>query len=67
MYLSPRFLALPVAALAVIVALSQAHSQNPRSAEAAPTVIRATNCATPAATFSPACTIAHNDGAAIVR
>jgi hypothetical protein len=51
----------------VIVALSQAHSQNPRSAEAAPTVIRATNCATPAATFSPACTIAHNDGAAIVR
>ena len=67
MYLSPKFFALPVAALAVIIALSQAHSQNPRSNEASVTVYRATNCAAPATTFNAACAIAHNDSATIVR
>ena len=66
MYLSPKFFALPVAALAVIIALSQAHSQNPRSTEVALTVHRATNCATPG-TFIAACAVAHNDSATIVR
>ena len=67
MYLSPKLFALPVAALAVIIALSQAHSQNPRSTEVALTVHRATNCATPTNTFNAACAIAHNDSATIVR
>ena len=67
MYLSPKFLALPIAALAVIFALSQAHSQNPRGTEATPTVYRAVNCAAPATTFNAACAIAHNDSATIMR
>ena len=67
MYLSPKFLVLPLGALAVIIALAQAHSQNPRLAEAAPTVHRATNCATPTNTFTAACAIAINDSATIMR
>ena len=67
MYLSPKFFALPLAALAVIIALSQAHSQNPRSTEVTLTVHRATNCATPTSTFNAACAIAHNDSATFVR
>ena len=68
MYLSPRFLALPMGALAVIIALSQVHGgQNSRSAEVVPTVHRATNCAAPTNTFTAACAIAHNDSATIMR
>ena len=67
MYLSPKFLALPIAAVAVIIALSQAHSHNPSSTEVTPTVHRAINCAAPATTFNAACAIAHNDSATIVR
>lgn len=68
MYLSPRFLALPAAALAVIIALSQAHSQaDTRGAEVAPTVFRVTNCAAPSNSFSTACAVAHISGAPLVR
>jgi hypothetical protein len=66
--LSPRFLALPVAALAVIFALSQAHSQSDaRSAEAGPSVIRVSNCAVPANTLTAACVVADKAGATLVR
>jgi hypothetical protein len=66
---TPRFLALPLAALAVIFALSQAHSPSDaaRSAEAGPAVLRVTNCALPANTLSVACAVADRAGAPIVR
>jgi hypothetical protein len=68
MYLSPRFLALPVAALAVIIALSQAHSQaGTRGAEAGPAVVRVINCAVPANTFVAACAVADTAGATLMR
>jgi hypothetical protein len=67
MYLSPKLLVLPLGALAVIIALGQAHSQNPRSAVAAPTVYRVTNCATPTNTITAACAIAVKDSATIMR
>jgi hypothetical protein len=64
--LSPRFLAMPAIALAVIVALSQAHSTAPGNADGATrTVYRAVNCATEAT--SPACAIAGNNPATLVR
>jgi hypothetical protein len=68
MKLTPRFLALPAAALAVIFALSQAHSQSDaRSAEAGPAVIRVTNCAAPANTLTAACVVADKAGASVLR
>ena len=64
--LSPRFLALPVIALAVIVALSQAHSGAPGNGDGATrTVYRAVNCAIE--TTNPACAIAGNSGTTFVR
>jgi len=66
--LSPRFLALPVAALAVIVALSQAHSNaGSRSAEIVPSVERVTNCATPSNTWMTGCAVATASGATVMR
>jgi len=65
MHLSPRFLALPIAALAVIVALSQAHSS--RSFEATPTVHRAINCAAPTSSSAAACSLAHSEGTSVMR
>jgi hypothetical protein len=65
--LSPRFLALPAIALAVIVALSQAHSGAPAS-DATPTVFRAVNCSLPVAAIdTAACAFAGNSGAVVVR
>ena len=64
--LSPRFLAMPVIALAVIVALSQAHS-GASGPETAPVVFRAVNCSLPSATLEAACTLAGQGGATIVR
>ena len=61
--LSPRFLAMPVIALAVIVALSQAHSGAPSNDGATRTVYRAVNCAVEAT--NPACAVAGT--ATIVR
>ena len=64
--LSPRVLALPAIALTVIVALSQAHS-GASTPEAAPSVLRAVNCAMPSVAFQPACGMAEGSGATIVR
>jgi hypothetical protein len=67
-HLSARFIALPAAALAVIVALSQAHSQSgTRSAEITPTVQRVTNCAAPTNTLTAACAVATTNGATVMR
>jgi hypothetical protein len=64
--LSLRFLAMPVIALAVIVALSQAHSGAPGNSEGATrTVYRAVNCAIEST--NPTCAIAGNNGATFVR
>ncbi len=62
--LTPRFLALPVIALTVIVALSQAHSGS-TSSDAAPSIVRAVNCSLPTATIEAACNVAG--GTAIIR
>jgi len=64
--LSPRFLALPAIALAVIVALSQAQSgASSHSTEiAAPTVHRAGTCAIPAQGFNAACAFADRGAGA---
>jgi hypothetical protein len=63
--LSPRFLALPLIALTVIVALSQAHSGAPASDAAVQIVQRAVNCTLPSA--HAVCAVADNAGATIVR
>ena len=62
--LTPRFLALPVIALTVIVALSQAHS-GPTASDATPSIVRAVNCALPTAAVEAACNVAG--GAAVIR
>ena len=64
--LSPRFLALPVIALTVIVALSQAHS-GASAPDVAPSVLRAVSCAMPSAAFEAACATAGTSGATIIR
>jgi hypothetical protein len=58
---SPRFLALPAIALAVIVALAQSASHSGKLDVAGPTVVRAVNCSAPGNAANPACTVAHND------
>lgn len=65
--LSPRFLALPVIALAVIVALAQSHggSKSTGTEVAAPSVHRAGNCTTPGKRTSAACAIATTDATVI--
>lgn len=60
--LTARFLAMPVIALTVIVALAQAHSRPDMSQTDARTVYRAVNCATPAANTDPSCALAGNAG-----
>ncbi|BAT58939.1 hypothetical protein GJW-30_1_01467 [Variibacter gotjawalensis] len=58
---SPRFLALPLIALTIIVALAQTASRNPTVAGAqvaSPTVHRAINCSDPSKAASPTCTVA---------
>jgi len=62
-----RFLALPAIALTVIVALAQAHSGPGMSQTETRTVVRAVNCATPAASVDSACTLAGNAAASMVR
>jgi hypothetical protein len=63
--LSPRFLALPVIALTVIVALAQAHNGAGARQTDTPTVYRAVNCA--AAVVEPACAVAGASGIGVVR
>lgn len=62
-----RFLAIPVIALTVIVALAQAHSQPGMSPTEPTTIDRAVNCATPDARAESACTLADNAPVAAVR
>jgi hypothetical protein len=62
--LSPRFVALPAAALAVIFALAQAHGQaGARSADASPAVHQVAGCAA----SSNACVLAENTGGTVAR
>ena len=63
--LTARFLAMPVIALTVIVALAQAHSRPGMSQTETRTVYRAVNCAT--ATIDAACVLAGNATAGEVR
>ena len=65
--LTARFLAMPVIALTVIVALAQAHSRPGMSQTDTRTVYRAVNCTMPAANTDPSCALAGNATAAAVR
>ncbi len=62
--LTPRFLALPVIALAVIVGLAQAHGPSiNKSADmvaSAPSVYRVVNCANPDNAHAPQCALARS-------
>jgi len=64
---SPRFFALPLIALTIIVALSQTNA-GPKSSsiEMAAPVVRAVTCSTPGRAVDPACAVAHV-GASVVR
>jgi hypothetical protein len=65
---SPRFVVLPAAALAIIIALAQAHSPaGARSTEAAAAVHRVTNCAVPSKTLVATCVVADSAGASVMR
>jgi hypothetical protein len=61
--LTARFIAMPLIALTVIVALAQAHSQAGTTQTDTRTVYRAVNCAT--AATDPSCVLAGN--ASVVR
>jgi hypothetical protein len=65
--LSARFLAMPVIALTVIVALAQAHSRPGMSQTETRSVVRAVNCAAPGMSADSACTLAGNAPASVVR
>ena len=65
--LSARFLAMPVIALTVIVALAQAHSRPGPSQTETRSVYRAVNCATPAASAESACVFAGDTAPSMVR
>jgi hypothetical protein len=66
--LSPRSVALPAAALAIILGLAQAHGQPQGKAEPHKTHVRhVTNCAAPAKILVTACTVAENASANVMR
>ena len=65
--LSARFLAMPVIALTVIVALAQAHSRPETSLTETRSVVRAVNCAAPGMNTDSTCTVARNAPASVVR
>lgn len=65
--LSPRFVALPAAALAVIFALAQAHAPAGARSEVTTAVHRVTNCAAPTNTLLAACAVAENAGPSVMR
>ena len=64
--LSPRFLALPAIAFAVIVGLAQAQSPAGSTGLEATTVMRAGTCAAPTKAIDAACTLADR-GTTILR
>jgi len=66
--LSPRYVALPAAALAIIVGLAQAHSQaTGQTGTPEITVHQITNCTAPANTMAAACAVADVAGASLIR
>jgi hypothetical protein len=65
--LSVRFLAMPLIALTVIVALAQAHSRPETSETATRSVVRAVSCAAPSMNTDLTCTFARNAPASVVR
>jgi hypothetical protein len=67
--LSPRFLALPAIALAVIVGLANAQGEKRSGAElvAGATVVRAVNCTLPANSTNAACAVADRGAGTAVR
>jgi hypothetical protein len=66
--LSPRYVALPAAALAIIVGLAQAHSQGTGQAGTPEiTVHQVTSCTASANTLATACAVADVAGATLIR
>jgi hypothetical protein len=65
--LSARFLAMPVIALTIIVALAQAQSRPGASHTETRSVVRAINCAAPGMNIDLTCTVARNAPASVVR
>ena len=64
---SPRFFALPLIALTIIVALSYTQARTSSAGvEVAAPVVRAVTCSTPGRAADPACAVA-NVGASVVR
>ena len=64
---TPRFFALPLIALTIIVALSYGNSRTGSSGvEVAAPVVRAVACSTPGRAADPACALA-NAGANVLR
>jgi hypothetical protein len=62
-----RTLALPAIALAVIVALAQAHGGSNTVQTEGRTVYRAVTCSAPAASADAACTLAGNAPASMIH
>jgi len=67
LFLSPRFFALPLIALAIIVALAHANRDRVTATQVAAPVIRATTCATPGKAADASCTVARDATATVVR
>jgi hypothetical protein len=67
LFLSPRFFALPLIALAIIVALAHANSTRISGTQVAAPIIRATTCATPGKAADPACAVARDATVTAVR
>ena len=65
--LSPRYVALPAAALAIIVGLAQAHQGAGQAGTPEPSVHQVTSCTAPANTLVTACAVADADGATVMR
>ena len=66
--LSPRYVALPAAALAIIVGLAQAHGQGTGQAGTPEiTVHQVTSCAASANAPATACAVADVAGATLIR
>jgi hypothetical protein len=66
--LSPRYVALPAAALAIIVGLAQAHSQGTGQAGTPEIAVhQVTRCTASANTLAAACAVADVAGSNVIR
>jgi len=65
--LSPRYVALPAAALAIIVGLAQARGQRTGQTGTPEGVHQVTSCTAPANTLVAACAVADGAGATVMR